>query len=113
MGKQYTNAFKSKHIKEALRATKLHQTTVAGYAKKHEIPHTTLHQWINQYTRGTIAIEKKPSFVQLSTQTPSPLEHVEPIVITTSFCTLTLPTSISSLDLIKVMKSLKEVPSCS
>lgn len=110
MGKQYTNAFKSKHIKEALRATKSHETTVAGYAKTHKIPHTTLHQWINQYPKGTIAIEKKPFFVQLSTQTP--LEHVEPFVITTSYCTLTLPTSILSLDLIKVMKSLKKVSSC-
>lgn len=51
MGKQYTNVFKSKHIKEVIRATNLHETTEAGYAKIHKIPHATLHQWIKQYKR--------------------------------------------------------------
>lgn len=112
MSKQYTNAFKTKHIKDALRATESHEISLAGYAKKHGIPNTTLHQWVNQYKRGPISFEKKQSFIELTAIQPTQ-EQVEPIVITTSYCSLTLPTSITSLDLMKLMKSIKEVSLCS
>ncbi len=112
MKKQYTNAFKTTHIKEALRATESHEISLVGYAKKHGIPHTTLHQWVNQYKRGSVSLEKKQSFIELTSLQPTQ-EQVEAIVITTSYCSLTLPTSITSLDLMKLMKSIKEVSLCS
>ena len=111
MSKQYTNDFKIKHVKEALRVSESQESNVTAYAKKHGIPHTTLHQWISQNKRGIFSSVKESSFVALKPSTPI-ITSEEHVVITTSFCSLTVPSSITSEDLMKVIKSIKVVSSC-
>ena len=111
MAKQYTKGFKNKHIKEALRATASQEISLVGYSKKHGIPHTTLHQWVTKHKKDDFTLKKEQAFIELKNSTQI-CDHIEPVVITTSFCSLTLPTSISQSDLIKFMKSLKEASVC-
>lgn len=112
MTKQYTKDFKIKHGKEALRLSESHEDTVSGYARRYGIPTTTLHQWVTQYGKSAFPIEKEQSFVALKPSRPI-IKQEEHVVINSSFCSLTVSASISLEDLMKVMKSIKEVFSCS
>ncbi|MBI9096809.1 MAG: transposase [Sphaerochaeta sp.] len=80
MIKQYTKDFKTKHGKEALRLSELQEISVVGYARKHGIPHTTLHQWVTQCRKGAFTIEKEQSFVALKPSRPI-IKQEEHIVI--------------------------------
>jgi transposase-like protein len=108
MIKQYTKDFKTKHGKDALRLSESHEISVAGYARKHGIPNTTLHQWVTQCRKSAFPIEKEQSFVALKPSRPI-INQEEQVVINSSFCSLTVSASISLEDLMKVMKSIKEV----
>lgn len=112
MNKQYAKDLRIKHAKEAIRLSESHELSVAGYARQHGIPHTTLHQWITKYKKGAYTIEKEQSFVALKPSRPI-IGQEEHVVINTSFCSLTVAASISSEDLMKVMRSIQGVSLCS
>jgi len=108
MSKQYTKEFKTMHGKEAIRLSESHGISQVEYARKHGIPRTTLHKWVSQCRNGVTTIEKGQSFVALKPSRPV-IRQEEHVVINTSFCSLTVSTAISSEDLMKVMKSIREV----
>lgn len=112
MSKQYTKDFRIKHGKEALRLSELGEISVAKYARKHEIPHTTLHQWVTKCRKSAFSTTKEQLFVALKPSSPI-VKKEEHVVINTSFCSLTVSTAISSEDLMKVMKSIQGVCICS
>jgi transposase-like protein len=108
MSKEYTKEFKIKHGEEALRLSEAHELSQVEYARKHGIPRTTLHKWVNACRNGAGAGEEKQSFVALKPTRPIRRQE-EHVVISTSFCTLTVSAAISSEDLMKVMKSIRGV----
>jgi transposase-like protein len=112
MNKKYTKNYKIKHSKEAIRVSESQESNVTAYAKKHGIPPTTLHQWVGQYKRKVYSSEKQQSFVALKPSSPN-TTHEEHVIISTAFCSFTVAASISSEDLLKVMKSIQVVSSCS
>jgi transposase-like protein len=112
MSKQYTKEFKTMHGKEAIRLSESHGVSIPEYAQKHGVPRSTLHKWVTQCRKGVATIEKEQSFVALKPSRPI-IKQEEHVVINSSFCSLTVSASISLEDLMKVMKSIKEVSSCS
>lgn len=112
MSKQYPKEFRIKHGKEAIRLSELGEVSVVGYARKHGIPHTTLHQWVTQCRNDAFSTKKEQSFVALKPSRPI-VKKEEHVVINTSFCSLTVSTAISSEDSMKVMRSIQGVCICS
>lgn len=112
MSKQYTKEYKIKHGKEALRLSESHGVSQVEYGRMHGIPRTTLHKWVTECRNGVSSIKKEQSFVALKPSRPIAKKE-EHVVIDTSFCSLTVSASISSEDLMKVIRSIQGVCKCS
>lgn len=112
MSKQYTEDFKTRHGEEALRLSDSHEISQVEYARRHGIPRTTLHKWVSRCRKGVATVDKQQSFVALKPSGPI-MKREEHVVIDSTFCSLTVSASISLEDLVKVMRSIKEVCRCS
>jgi len=84
MIKRYTKDFRIKHSKEAIRLSESHEISLAGYARTHGIPNTTLHQWVTQCRKGASTTEKEQSFVALKPSRPV-IKQEEHVVINLYF----------------------------
>ena len=107
----YTKKRKQEIVNDYLNWSSNTGGAVRGYAIKHNIPKTTLYAWVKENNK-----KSKNNTLALVKLTPDPKSNNNiintedtSIKITTSFCSIELPTLIEKENMIKIFSAIKAV----